>query len=65
MPVSDPPLVLSCVDGHVDICRQSCRQLSTNRQAYSQPSTLLARADSHCRQSVNLNPQNMEEYRKV
>ena len=35
MPVSNPPLVLSCVDGHVDICRQSCRQLSTNRQAYS------------------------------
>jgi hypothetical protein len=35
MPVSDLHLVLSCVDGHVDICRQRCRQLSTNRQAYS------------------------------
>ena len=35
MPVSNPRLVLSCVGGHVDICRQSCRQLSTNRQAYS------------------------------
>ena len=35
MPVSNPHLVLSCVGGHVDICRQSCRQLSTNRQAYS------------------------------
>ena len=35
MPVSDLHLVLSCVDGHVDMCRQSCRQLSTNRQAYS------------------------------
>ena len=35
MPVSDLHLVLSCVAGHVDMCRQSCRQLSTNRQAYS------------------------------
>ena len=35
MPVSNPHLVLSCVDGHVDICRQSCRQLSTNCQASS------------------------------
>ena len=39
MPVSNPHLVLSCVDGHVDICRQSCRQLSTNRQAYSHLAT--------------------------
>ena len=28
-------LVQFCVDGHVDICLQGCRQLSTNRQAYS------------------------------
>ena len=35
MPVSNPHLVLSCVDGHVDICLQGCRHMSTNCQAYS------------------------------
>ena len=33
-------LVQFCVDGHVDICLQGCRQLSTNHQAYSHQSQL-------------------------
>ena len=35
MPVSNPHLVLNCIDSHVDICLQGCRHMSTNRQAYS------------------------------